>query len=176
MKIKYFANLVGGTPSPFGPTNSPYVCFIRSGDVFAFDLINGQVTEMNGWTPPQMEEMVKTNQWVEVTPEWVEAEYPRIRSLEQLIFPHGRKSKSKSKPMAIIGVQSKRVELDKVVPGQLYYNIAARQVQRIVEVQGRLIWTAVHKGEAKAYGKSSFRTATKDEVEAYLGKAAKLGR
>lgn len=56
--------------------------------------------------------------------------------------------------------------------GKLYFNKGTRQVERIVEVQGKnLIWTSRHKHEAKAYPKSNFRKATKEEVENYLKEA-----
>lgn len=57
--------------------------------------------------------------------------------------------------------------------GKLYFNVGTKQVERVVTViDGKLIWTARHKQEAKPYGRSNFRKATDAEVTNYLQEAS----
>ncbi len=68
------------------------------------------------------------------------------------------------------------LNLDDIKNGALYFNLGECEVQRVVEVVGNLIYSSWHKGAATPYGRSSFRLATKEEVNKYLDEAKELTR
>jgi len=79
----------------------------------------------------------------------------------------------------ILGIKPKsqkdeKLTLDNIKIGSLYYNFGDCTVCRIIEVVGRLIYASWHKGPATPYGVSSFRKATKEEIDNYLKEAEEL--
>lgn len=73
-----------------------------------------------------------------------------------------------------VKVEQEKLTLDNIKIGSLYYNFGDCTVCRIIEVVGRLIYASWHKGPATPYGVSSFRKATKEEIDNYLKEAEEL--
>lgn len=67
-----------------------------------------------------------------------------------------------------------KLTLDDIKIGSLYYNLVYQVVERVIDVQGRLIYTSYHKMECAPYGVSSFRKATQKEVDNYLEEAEEI--
>ena len=58
--------------------------------------------------------------------------------------------------------------------GSLYYNLAYQVVERVIDVQGRLVYTSYHKMECNPFSVNSFRKATQEEVDNYLKESEEI--
>ena len=65
-------------------------------------------------------------------------------------------------------VKEDKLTLDDIKVGSLYYNLVYQVVERVIDIQGRLIYTSYHKMECNQFSVNSFRKATQKEVNNYL--------
>lgn len=67
-----------------------------------------------------------------------------------------------------------KLTLDDIKVGSLYFNIPYQVVERVVDIQGRLVYSSYHKMECAPYGVSSFRKATQEEIDSYLEESEEI--
>lgn len=71
-------------------------------------------------------------------------------------------------------VKEDKLTLDDIKVGSLYYNLVYQVVERVIDVQGRLVYTSYHKMECNPFSVNSFRKATQEEVDNYLKESEEI--
>jgi len=182
-----------------GTRDDKYVIFGVDNKLYAYHLVGGSIKCLTHWKEAEVAKTLKNQLWHQFTVAELETFIPgqivgvEIAGVKSFFesSPNAKflidkptvdgqgfikvKSKQKTK-MAVIGQQPVSQNVVDTTPrtvtrGQLYYNLAEKQVQRIIEIQGHLYWASYHKQAAKPYGIKSFRKATKAEVDSYLANA-----
>lgn len=177
-----------------------YVVFAVNNDLYAYHPNTGLIKHVSHWRPEEvaatMKNSVQGHCWHQFTVLELENLYPhQMHGLEfklvksffeslpnaKVLIDQPTKDgqgffaiPKKKKVMSVIGQPPiKPAKPAEIRPKKaaLYFNTAAKQVQRIVEIQGSLYWSSYHKQECKPYPRSSFRLATQAEVDYYLANA-----
>lgn len=98
---------------------------------------------------------IEIGNWKELSYSFLEKEFPnnldKIRNILNIPIPDKKEEK---------------LSIEDIKIGSLY-NVNG-SIYRVVDIQGRLIYVSYHKGAAFPFGISSFKKATKKEVDEYL--------
>lgn len=170
----------------------------RSGDIFdelGYDYVlaaNSDLTKCYIYAPGQERELTDFSQsawecdeiWIELDTETVKDHFLNSdailvpeswEELEKILDENIRLEDYKSSFKDHIiesskekDVKTKKLTLDDIKIGSLYFNLPYQVVERVVDIQGRLVYSSYHKMECAPYGVSSFRKATQEEIDNYL--------
>ena len=128
-------------------------------DFYFYDPILDIKTKLSN-TRKDIDFRIKGCWWTEIPHSILQREFPNnMDKINEIlgITKHNTENQAASK-----------LTLSDIKIGSLYYNFGDFTVCRIIEVVGRLIYASWHKGPATPYGVSSFRKATKEEIDNYL--------
>ena len=183
----------------FGPRGDAYLCVVEGDNYGIYNLKDSHVEKVTvPYTIKLHKQFIAEVAWKELSPAQLKdlfEEYNRpipttlfkkdltvqakpavVESTKQEPTPQIMSSASAkiipfpapvAAPVKVISASPKFV----LGAGKLYVNVHTKQVERVIDVQGNLVWTSRHKQEAKAYGRTNFRKATDAEVKNYLDEA-----
>jgi len=157
IKSKYLGLASGKTEViPFTDHVGPFVAYVEGNNLYAFNFKDSSTEKLENWSPNEWDFCIKDGYW----------KYFTSLQFEELVAKH----KSNTKPMTqVIPLAPNRIKPTSIKKGSLYFNTTTQLVERVITIQDTsLIWSSNHKWEAKAYPKTAFRIATKDEVDDYL--------
>lgn len=191
--MKYYFRYYGLNGEPFinyRPEKGSFVIRVKfENDLpieFTFLYENGETTS-HGWTLRAVLDNINRSYWREIQNESVLKKFSSIVTANDVAV--GVKDSVKAATVATTSIKplTKKVMAqnattpvlkpkkasDKftISSGKLYFNTHTKQVERIVDVQGKIVWTSRHKAEIKGYSKSNFRLAVQAEVDNYLTEA-----
>lgn len=173
----------------------------RSGDIFnelGYDYVlaaNSDLTKCYIYAPGQERELTDFSQsawecdeiWIELDTETVKDHFldsyailvpESWEELEKILEENKRlddfKESFKKSKVKEVEQLDQKLTLDDIKVGSLYFNIPYQVVERVVDIQGRLVYSSYHKMECAPYGVSSFRKATQEEVDSYLEESEEI--
>ena len=106
--------------------------------------------------------------WEEV--QKIVKEQDRLENYKNSFKDHILEPKKETKKQ----VKEEKLTLDDIKVGSLYFNLVYQVVERVIDVQGRLVYTSYHKMECNPFSVNSFRKATQEEVDNYLKESEEI--
>lgn len=170
---KIFGNYFGGAwEDEEGDYIQKYFLVLSDDNFYFYYPEIDKKTNFGVWNLEDVKHRVEKGNWKELPYSLLEKEFSnQIAKIDEIL---GLSNEEVLQKQIENSKQNQKLSIDDIKIGSLYYNFGECLVMRVVEVIGRLIYVSYHKGYATPYGISSFRKATKEEVDEYLEESKDL--